>query len=345
MMPFDAEQGRPTLRDVARKAGVSAATASRALRGLGKVRADTRERVARAAADLGYVPDPDLGAVARCRHRGRTRHSSLGIAVVVSELPARSRPVERYILGLTRRAERLGMYLEILELPKEGHDLGGVIDVALARGCRALILACQNRAGLSSDEAAACGRLAVVAADYLVREAPVHRVTTDFVHAMRSCWQRAVTAGYRRIGLLLDHHTDRNSDGLWSASYYWCQRECAEGQEALLPVARISNNNCAAVDSWFQAHRPDCIISRRSLRSFFQHRCLTPPRDLGYLRLAVDPTGATSGVVDNAEAVGERMALVVDELLRYRSLGLPRNPMAIILASQWHGGASLGVRS
>jgi len=43
------------IADVARAAGVSKATASRALSGRGYVSADTRERVVRAAADMGFV--------------------------------------------------------------------------------------------------------------------------------------------------------------------------------------------------------------------------------------------------------------------------------------------------
>ena len=47
-----------TLDEVARVAGVSTATVSRALRGLPNVSATTRERVRTAAAELGYVASP-----------------------------------------------------------------------------------------------------------------------------------------------------------------------------------------------------------------------------------------------------------------------------------------------
>jgi DNA-binding LacI/PurR family transcriptional regulator len=47
----------PSLRDVARRAGVSVATASRVANGSPAVRPDTRERVERAMRELLYVPD------------------------------------------------------------------------------------------------------------------------------------------------------------------------------------------------------------------------------------------------------------------------------------------------
>jgi len=48
---------RATIRDVAESAGVSVGTASKALNGQGKLRAETRERVARAAEQLGFAPN------------------------------------------------------------------------------------------------------------------------------------------------------------------------------------------------------------------------------------------------------------------------------------------------
>jgi LacI family gluconate utilization system Gnt-I transcriptional repressor len=52
-----------TIADVAERAGVSAMTVSKALRDTGRLSADTRARVKRAAEDLGYVPNVLAGAL------------------------------------------------------------------------------------------------------------------------------------------------------------------------------------------------------------------------------------------------------------------------------------------
>lgn len=59
--------GRHTLADVAQLAGVSAITASRALRGTRSVDPALTERVRDAAVQLGYVPDPAARALASAR--------------------------------------------------------------------------------------------------------------------------------------------------------------------------------------------------------------------------------------------------------------------------------------
>ena len=61
------------IKDVARMAGVSAATASRALTGSGPVAPSTRTRVHKAVAALGYVPDAAASSLAS----GRTRNIGL----------------------------------------------------------------------------------------------------------------------------------------------------------------------------------------------------------------------------------------------------------------------------
>lgn len=65
---YERKQGS-TLSDVARKAGVSAITASRALRTPERVAADTLARVRDAVAALGYVPNPAAQALASTRSR------------------------------------------------------------------------------------------------------------------------------------------------------------------------------------------------------------------------------------------------------------------------------------
>jgi LacI family transcriptional regulator len=67
--------GRPTISDVARRAGVSTATVSRVLAGIGRSRPETASAVQAAAAALGYRPS----GVARSLRMQRTR--TLGLIV------------------------------------------------------------------------------------------------------------------------------------------------------------------------------------------------------------------------------------------------------------------------
>ncbi|MBZ9707160.1 LacI family DNA-binding transcriptional regulator [Mesorhizobium sp. ESP7-2] len=59
--------GRPTLSDVAHKAGVGAITVSRALREPERVSKELRRQIMAAVEELGYVPDPNARALASAR--------------------------------------------------------------------------------------------------------------------------------------------------------------------------------------------------------------------------------------------------------------------------------------
>lgn len=122
-----------TLSQVAREAGVSLATASRAINGSAtrSVRADLRERVLETARRLAYSPDPSAQAMAR----GRT--SALGLVVHDIADPYFS----TIAAGVARAAEREGL---IVTLSSTEHSPGrelAFVELARRQRSRAIILA------------------------------------------------------------------------------------------------------------------------------------------------------------------------------------------------------------
>ena len=119
----DARRSAPTLEDVARSAGVSLATASRVLNGSERRVADAfRERVERAAAELGYTPnvsaqatargtspviallvadiaDPYFGLIASGVARGADEHGLVVTIAITERDPARETRIVRALRG------------------------------------------------------------------------------------------------------------------------------------------------------------------------------------------------------------------------------------------------------
>ena len=98
-------QRRPTIRDVADAAGVSQSTTSRALRSQGYVAAEVKDRVQKAAAKLGYVPD------VMARHLRQRVNRSIG--VLVSDL--RNPFYADLAAGATRAAKRSGYTVMLID--------------------------------------------------------------------------------------------------------------------------------------------------------------------------------------------------------------------------------------
>jgi len=93
--------GEATIRDVARRAEVSVASVSRALNGLDNVRAETRERVIKAAADLGYVPHAGARSLSLARAHA--------IGVVLPDLHGEF--FSECVRGMDKEASRRGYLL------------------------------------------------------------------------------------------------------------------------------------------------------------------------------------------------------------------------------------------
>lgn len=117
------------LADVARLAGVSAATASRALNGSDRgVREANRARVLEAARTLGYTANIAAQAVARGRSRG--------VTLLVKNLPDDyANPI---IAGVVAATQRHGLPFTMISAGTDPADLVEAVD--LARGNRAEIL-------------------------------------------------------------------------------------------------------------------------------------------------------------------------------------------------------------
>jgi LacI family transcriptional regulator len=122
-----------TLSQVAREAGVSLATASRAINGSAtrSVRADLRERVLETARRLDYSPDPSAQAMAR----GRT--SALGLVVHDIADPYFS----TIAAGVARAAEREGLIVTLSSTEHSSERELAFVELARRQRSRAIILA------------------------------------------------------------------------------------------------------------------------------------------------------------------------------------------------------------
>lgn len=124
------ERGRGTVtsHDVARLAGVSQPTVSRALRDSEKVSRATRARVREAAATLGYSPS----AAGRALSTGRSTRVGLVVTDLVNEF------YPHVIAPLHSELERRGYELALLP---ESSDAGPVVEHVIGHGLAGVVLA------------------------------------------------------------------------------------------------------------------------------------------------------------------------------------------------------------
>jgi LacI family transcriptional regulator len=193
-----AKAGAVTLADIARRAGVSSITASRALRPNGVVAQTTRARVLAAAAELGYVPN--------LLARGLVQNRTATVGVVVLELSnpffvpmlsaVESIAAKRdflVVVGESRRdADKERRYVEQFQQLR----IGGIIVTTASRQFDHLASA---RAG---------GTPVVLMAR---RWEEGDYVTADHVEAGRLVARHLLSRDYRRIGLVWTHEPENTA--------------------------------------------------------------------------------------------------------------------------------------
>ncbi|MEN1975759.1 LacI family DNA-binding transcriptional regulator [Cellulomonas sp. P4] len=137
--------GQVTLSDVAREAGVSLATASRALNGSANrtVGADLRERVLEAASRLRYSPD----GIAQAMARGRT--TALGLVVPDIADPA----CAELASGVVAAAEDAGLSVTLTSTRHEPGREAALVALLERQRARAVVLAGGRQADPAGEQA------------------------------------------------------------------------------------------------------------------------------------------------------------------------------------------------
>ncbi|NCT91200.1 LacI family transcriptional regulator [Cellulomonas sp. APG4] len=203
-------RGPVTLSQVAREAGVSLATASRAINGSATrtVRADLRDRVLEAAERLRYSPDANAQAMAR----GRT--TSLGLIVHDIADPYFSSIAS----GVTLAAERASLVVTLASTQHDPSREPAFVELLRRQRARAVIVAggrrdddalnAEMRAALEDFERSG-GSVAVIGQPLLDVDTVVIANRSGSAALARALHGR----GYRRFGVLagpVDHLTARD---------------------------------------------------------------------------------------------------------------------------------------
>ena len=183
---------RPTVADVARRAGVSVATAGRALGGYGYVGEQTLERVQAAAQELGYSPN----VVARSMRSGSTRTIGFVGSDIADPYFAEA------MRGICDVAHREG-YEAILTNSDERLDLEQrAVRTLLDKQVEGLVVAPSSVTNCDHLREAGAQGVPVVLLDRDLPQLDFDSVVVDNEAAAHAAVTHLLDLGHQRIGLL-----------------------------------------------------------------------------------------------------------------------------------------------
>lgn len=222
-----------TLEDVAQEMGVHKSSVSLALRnkpGVGRVLA---LRIQTKAAEMGYRPDPLLGAFTQQRARAGTENPVIAILCGMDDREALDvSPLHGELLrGLRVQAAKRGHLVDVFFCGSDKYSPARLDGILRARGIRKLIL-------LAPGASDGCwlndwGHYTSICLDSLCGAPNVDVIMADYRAAVRTAVHTLVRQGLRCIRLLVTETDDGRLGHLASAGYLQALHELGVwGQQA-----------------------------------------------------------------------------------------------------------------
>ncbi len=185
--------GRVSIKDIARAAGVSHSTVSRALRDVTLIRPATRSRIQALAHEMGYSPD----TIARSLVTGHTR--TVGIVVTTIADPF----VAEVVRGVENRALPSGYSTILASSGGEPDREVAAVEMLRAKRVEAVIVTSSRVGALYLQRLEAQQVPVVLINDHTSQTAPTtFSVTVDNMAGGRLATEHLVALGHRRIAYI-----------------------------------------------------------------------------------------------------------------------------------------------
>jgi LacI family transcriptional regulator len=325
----------PVMADVARLAGCDASTVSLALRRDPRISAATREKVERAAAELGYRVHPMVAAwVSKRRARNPAKK-----AVPLAYLTSHPKGVDwsktphfiSIMMGAHERVKEFGYEMIEYRLADYSGRLPALNRVWLTRAVQGVII------GPTLQEYALTGldltRLCAVTVGYALSSPVLHRVTEDHYYGMKLAFEACLAQGHRRVGLAITgkHHQLRLER--WVGAYLAEQHQRLEIADRLplflLPNQPPGEVALAGAQRWLHANRPSMVLADQP--RFWQDLKV---RCLGFAISGAEPS---PGVHENNQGIGRHAADLLMALLQRNERGSALSRQTVLVEPGLHG--------
>jgi len=336
-MTASPRNNRPTLRMIAKEAGLSVAATSMALRNHPRISAETRKHVQAVACRMGYHPDPKLATLMqhlRTHGNGNYRETLMYLSTYSSFEDWKTAPHYDYYLGAAERALDLGYRLDVIHLGEPGMTAARISHLLAVRGVRGILIG-----GFEEPESSLAldwKQFAAVAFDYSLISPRLHRVTTNYYLEMSSVLRRLAEEGCQRIGLNANSNDDAKVMGLWHSAFLYFE-------ENIPPSCRVKvnffPNGKSKLAPWLRRYKPDAIISAGYAdfpQDYEEIYGESPPEDIRYVNMNIAYTDGRSRGVDKLQnIVGRRACEHLIALLQQNEVGLPVHPQVIVIEGEW----------
>lgn len=329
---------RPSMRSLAKLAGVCPMTVSLSLRNHPSIPEATRERIKAIAEKNGYRPDPIVGRLMRHLRVGVNQRQGAMICALGLRFSHKRRGYAEDILdGAKARAAELGFFLDRLWLDETGLEPARLKRLLRSRGVEALLLLPMAEP-LDLTETLEWANVSAVATSATVTAPHVHTVLpAQFGNTLALCGALR-TEGARRIGLVTVRAQDKRVEHRVAAAVAWHNLEhgCPEVTPLLLDSWEVDRT---AFREWYARTKPDAIVA--DVQAYLDiMRELVPARDRAKMRfacttLAHGEPSRYAGIEEDAHGIGATAIELLDWMYQHGERGIPEKPRVTLVTGRY----------
>lgn len=336
---------QPTIRTLAKMAGVSTATISLALRGNPRIRPEVRKRIQRIAFEVGYKADPLVANLLfQLRSKKKLAYqSTLGVVTLgKSYADLKSfETVRQWVEGCKERAGLLGYKIDHFSLIDAETTPQRLVKILNSRNIRGLLVigshlgyAVQTHIDPLWNDSAAV----------VIGVQPIHPRLSFTSNEQFSTTFTAINEllklGYKRPGLCIWPQIDDWVKKRFSGGYYI-------GQDMLTSKNRIPKFDFEYGDerrfkTWVERHRPDAIMTLHpEILEWVKGTGLKVPDDIGIVHLDKHADLPWAGMQQNNEDVGRAAVDMVIGQLHRNEFGVPPLQKGVYITGSWMAGPTV----
>jgi LacI family transcriptional regulator len=353
ILPFLYSKGmpaRPSMKDIAKTAGVSKTAVSLALRNDPQISEAQRSRIQKIARELGYVRNPKIGEL-MSQMRSAGDSSRLGTLALINcnqDIDAflNHPTIPNYVRGCKHRATELGYATDTFWLHQPNLSAQRWITILRSRGISGLVLIGmmrQNR--IPEFFKPVIDAFPATVTGVRTRRPALSFSCADHHMLTLQAFERTIACGYMRPALVLEKAIDELVEHRFTSAF-------ATGQRLHLPLeSRIphfldfdrAKSDPTLFFQWMKEFKPDAILTLYSVvEKWVLDLGLKVPDQIGLVQLewrSQKPHWA--GMDQHNNVCGEAAVDMLINMIYNGERGFPSFPRATLIGATWVEGSTV----
>ncbi len=336
----------PTIRTLARLAGVSNATVSLALRNHPRIRPEVRERIQQIALEAGYKTDALVAnLLAQLRTKKTLSYQSTIGLLTIWDNPAHHKTTQTFlewVAGCEERAASLGYGLDQFSLVEPPLSAERLVKILHTRNIRGLLVIASD---LGEIVRADLDPLWQYSAAIVMGVRPVHPLlsftSNDQYDTATRAMNEVLDLGYERPGLAVESYVDNWVEKRFSGGFF--ARQNLLPHKNCVPKFEFERGAEARFRAWMKRCHPDVIITLHAeVLTWVKAMGLRVPEDVGLVHL--DRTldmAEWAGMQQNNRHIGRAAVDMLVGQLHRNEFGVPPFQKGMFIMSTWVPGPTV----